>query len=165
VVIEYDPSGPSDRLACQTIFDVASVLNKPLVLGAWMTRLWILMMQPGVRVRATNDVDIGFDPAIGYADDARLAIERIGYVQDAHDYRFRFSRMTREGVQIVDLLIDKERASGTEPALPVFGIDTAAQSTVDVSLVVPGHRAIRGADSDARWCIPAPCARTYRRRR
>jgi hypothetical protein len=118
--------------------EVASILDKPLILGAWMTRLWVLLTRPEMRVRATNDVDVGFETAVGYVEPARRALEEKGYVQDAGDYRFRFSRMTASGVLIVDLLIDEERASGLEPALPVFGMAAAAQSTVDASLRVAG---------------------------
>jgi len=91
-----------------------------------------------MRVRATNDVDIGFEPAVGYVERARATLEDKGYVQDAGEYRFRFSRMTAAGVLIVDLLIDQDRASGLEPALPVFGVSAAAQSTADVSLRIAG---------------------------
>lgn len=120
------------------MLEVASVLREPLILGAWMTRIWILLARPDMRVRATSDVDVGFDPAVGYVEDARRALEEKGYVQDAGDYRFRFSRLTDAGVLIVDLLIDQERASGLEPALPVFGVAAAARATVDVSMRVAG---------------------------
>lgn len=116
--------------------EVAGVLNKPLILGAWMTRLWVLIGRPEIRMRATNDVDIGFEPAVGYVEDARRALEHKGYLQDPGDYRYRFSRMGDAGMRIVDLLIDEENASGLEPALPVFGLTAAAQSTIDVTLRV-----------------------------
>lgn len=137
-MIAYEPTGPSDRLACQAMVEVAHVLNKPLILGAWMTRLWVLIAGPAMRVRATNDVDVGFEPAVGYVEDARRALEEKGYVQDAGDYRFRFSRMTAAGVLIVDLLVDQERASGLEPALPVYGMAAAAEATVEASLRIAG---------------------------
>jgi hypothetical protein len=46
--------------------------------------------------------------------------------------------MTTAGVLIVDLLIDQGRASGLEPALPVFGMASAAEATIDARLEVVG---------------------------
>lgn len=102
-----------------------------------MTRAWLLLLDPQARARATNDVDVGFQPEFPYASKTIDALKGIGYEQDQAGYPFRYARMTAGGVRIIDLLIDQD-AADAHGALRVLGMATAAERTQEVTLEIGG---------------------------
>ena len=132
-MIRYAPSGKVDLLACSTLVEAATALDKPLVLGAWMTRAWLLLLDPQTRVRATNDVDVGFQPEFPYAGKTIDSLRAIGYRQDQEGYPFRYARMTAQGLRIIDLLIDEDVVDA-HGALRVLGMASAVERTQDITL-------------------------------
>lgn len=138
MVIRYAPAGRSDLLACLSLVDAAMALPRPLILGAWMTRVWLLLRGAKRMPRATNDVDLDVGSQVGYSGAAHEALAALDYRQDARGYPFRYSRLTSEGLRIIDLLIDAERQAEYPTALAVLGIDEAANATFEIELEMEG---------------------------
>jgi hypothetical protein len=137
VVIRYEPLGPTDQLTCRALVDVGRALATPTILGAWMTRTWVLTYG-GQTPRATADVDVGAPTEVGYAQVAAAALERLGYEQDRGGYPFRYAKLTRDGLQIADLLIDASSAPSDGSAQPVYGLTAASASLTDVKFEISG---------------------------
>jgi hypothetical protein len=144
MVIRYEPIGPIDSLTCRTLVEVAEAIPRPLVVGAWMTRLWALAFG-AAPPRLTSDVDVGAEPELVDVAEAAKLLQSRGYKRDEQGYPFRYTRMTREGVLIVDMLVDSGAARPDESALPVFGLAAGAkaQKEFQVELVGIGTAAIR----------------------
>lgn len=123
MVIEYAPRGPNDSLSCVALFDAAAVIDRPLVVGAWMTRVWALSLGEAPP-RLTNDVDLAADARVAAGSEAADLLAKAGYQRDTHGYEFRYTRMTRSGLLIIDLLVDS--AQPTEGALAVYGLQAAS---------------------------------------
>lgn len=135
MVIRYVPSGNSDELSCAALVDVASAATGAVVVGAWMTKAWVLIAG-GALPRVTNDVDVAAQPEVRTDGFGGALIDR-GYLRDERGYPFRYSRQTDQGVRLVDVLAD-ENAQHAEPAFPVFGLDEATRSLVDVTIEIAG---------------------------
>jgi len=58
--------------------------------------------------------------------------------QDKAGYPFRYAKLTREGVQIADLLIDASSAPSDGSAQPVYGLTTASAYLTDVNFEISG---------------------------
>ena len=136
MVIRYVPTGNSDQLSSHALIDVAGSTTSPVIVGAWMTRAWMLSSGAGQLPRVTNDVDVAAQPEVR-VDRVGDALSRLGYVRDDMGYPFRYSFLTDAGVRIVDVLADDRQAPG-EPAFPVFGLDEATRSLVDVDIDIVG---------------------------
>jgi len=136
--VQYRPTGRSDELGCRALTDAADTLKRPLVIGAWMTRAWVLESGASQAPRSTNDVDIAAEPEVGGSGGAAALLHQRGYRQDQLGYRFRYSLSTKAGVRIIDLMVDEKNASAGEIAFPVYGLDVATETTVDMSIHVVG---------------------------
>jgi hypothetical protein len=129
-VTRYEPTGPIDLLGCRTLIEVCGAIDKPLVIGAWMTRAIVLSRNSGLRVRRTNDVDVAAVPEVANVVELSRRLAASGYQRDQQGYPFRYSRMTPSGLQIVDVMVD---ASSPSPdALGVLGLRSA---TVTLDLI------------------------------
>lgn len=113
-------------------------MHRPLVIGAWMTRAWVLGSGTTQVPRATNDVDIAAPPEVGGSSGAAASLLQRGYRQDELGYPFRYSLTTNAGVQIIDLMVDQNRTSSVETAFPVYGLDEATKRTTDMTIDVVG---------------------------
>lgn len=88
-----------------------------------MTRAIVLSRNPRLSVRRTNDVDVAAVPEVADVVELSRRLAASGYQRDQHGYPFRYSRMTLNGVQIVDVMVD---ASSPSPdALGVVGLQSA----------------------------------------
>lgn len=137
MVIDYLPTGRSDLLTIRTLRDLQSISERVVLVGAWMTRIWILARRRPEAIRRTNDVDVGLTPEVP-SGSLVPALRSLGYEQDRAGYPFRYQRMSQEGLLIVDLLVDSRRASAEPNALAVYGLDAALTRTVDFHLRVIG---------------------------
>jgi hypothetical protein len=108
------------------------------VIGAWMTRAWVLSSGSRQPPRATNDVDIAAKTEVGGSEGAASLLLQRGYRRDELGYPFRYSLATKAGVRIIDLMVDDTSTSSGEIAFPVYGLDEATEPSVDVSIHVAG---------------------------
>jgi len=95
-------------------------------------------MLGGQRSRATADVDIGAHTEVGYAKTAAAALEQRGYQQDKAGYPFRYAKLTPEGVQIADLMIDAGSAPTDGSAQPVYGLSAASEQLTEARFEISG---------------------------
>lgn len=136
-MIDYLPTGRSDLLTIRTLRDLQSVSEGLVLVGAWMTRIWVLARRRPEAIRRTNDVDVGLTPEVP-SGSLVPSLRSLGYEQDSAGYPFRYQRMSQEGLLIVDLLVDSRRASAEPDALAVYGLDTALTRTVAFDLRIAG---------------------------
>jgi len=113
----------------EAIRDVASIARPVRLVGAWMTRTWLLSAGPLPSLRRTNDVDIGLAHEAPGSSQLKDGLARLGYAANP-DFRFRVERMGVNGLLIIDFLIDQSRAQEDKDAYPVYGLDFALHSLV-----------------------------------
>lgn len=147
MVIRYRPASRPDLLGVLALIDVAALMECPIILGAWMTRLWTVARGSLLQPRKTSDVDVGISSELKALTRMVPLLRAKGYEQDTGGYPFRFHRLTGDGVVIVDLLIDEKRATPGEPAYPVYGLDFAAEQLQAFDLDL-------GSAGNAHVCVP-----------
>ena len=119
-----------------------------------MTRIWTLSLD-ALEPRLTNDVDLAVDTRIAKGARTFELLRKAGYRRDTHGYDFRYTRMTKSGLMIIDLLVDS--AKPTEGALAIYGLGEAAVRTVDFELEITrvGDAAIRVPSLDGSFLLRA----------
>lgn len=150
MVIDYGAVGPDDKRSLLVLQDLESA-DWPIVLvGAWMTRVWLVAERRPDPIRRTNDIDVALVPELPAATQLVARLESLKYEQDRQGYPFRYQRMSEEGLLIVDLLTDAERPQHGD-ALPVYGLDAALRRTVSFTLVGRQHVRIGIAVPAIEW--------------
>lgn len=133
MVIRYVPRGPIDALSARALVELSSELGPPVVLGGWMTRVWAVAR--GRDARVTNDLDVTYLPEVLAVPEVAAGLRRLGYHQDDRGYPFRYTRMSNDGLLIVDLLCDAEQQLDPS-AQPVFGVAFATERLESFDLTV-----------------------------
>lgn len=140
-MIDYTAAAPDDPRSLLVLQDLHSMDWRIVLVGAWMTRVWLVAEDRPETIRRTNDIDLALVPELPAATDLIARLGSLNYVQDRQGYPFRYQRMSEDGLLIIDLLTDAERPQHAD-ALRVVGLATAVRETVAFRLV---HRA-RGVD-------------------
>jgi len=104
----------------------------------------------------TNDVDLGAEAHLVNATRTAELLIGAGYERDSGGYPFRYARMTKAGLQIIDLLVDSEERQ-TDGALSVYGLHAAAAARVDVDIEISriGIAAIQVPSLDGAFLLRA----------
>lgn len=143
MVIHFTLGSLPDRLSFGALTDLGAITT-PTIVGAWMTRIWLGAFGEAASGRRTADVDVQVDSAETLASGEMISLlEARGYQRDPTDYPFRMSRRVKEGVRIVDLLVDRETTSADSLGFRVEGLEQATRTVVEHDLDAPGASAFR----------------------
>lgn len=141
MVIRFVPSLLGERLSFGALTDLGDVTT-PIVVGAWMTRIWLGAFGEAGAGRLTADVDVQVDSAETLASRELITLlEGRAYQRDALDYPFRMTRRVAEGARIIDLLVDRDSPSSQDSVgYPVEGLELATKVLVRHELDAPDTR-------------------------
>lgn len=133
-MIHFTLGSLPDRLSFGALTDLGAITT-PTIVGAWMTRIWLGAFGEAASGRRTADVDVQVDSAETLASGEMISLlEARGYQRDPTDYPFRMSRRVKEGVRIVDLLVDRESTSADSLGFRVEGLEQATRTVVEHDL-------------------------------
>lgn len=132
-MIDYDAVALGDPRSDLILRDLESARWPAVLVGAWMTRIWLVAERRPEAIRRTNDIDVALVPEVPATTDLLERLATLGYKRDTEGYSFRHQRMSEQGLLIVDLLTDADRPQHPD-ALPVVGLGLAIQETVPFSL-------------------------------
>jgi predicted nucleotidyltransferase len=118
--------------------DVERCAARLVLVGAWMTRVWLVVLARHEALRRTNDIDLALTPEVAGTTDLAKCLLGLGYAQNV-DYTFRYERMSADGLLIIDLLVDQGRSEAIPDAYAVYGLDTAIESTSGFVIEVAGR--------------------------